>query len=347
MPNSILGPVDQGLEALLSTGGDLIIRRELETLQTHSLSGFSATVTYLRWVAQNQASFIFPRGWPAPSQQTGQHNNGLTLSETWANAGSSIQPAQNIPKQLSRQINGRLNRTYNTQYVPNRNVQFAPRQSRAEGESEYETSANIFAQEAQGRSLPANINRFEILPTQNYQRQVDDQTMRQNAFNTEYASGGIARELDALNQSLRNLETKIDNLTLRLSYELRSSGANAPRQNGSGLQVYQSIDKGVKSAWINPDAAMERISEEERLRELVVESILKQSQQVNPPSVIASRKSEVGEISVKKNIVERLLEELNGTEKEEKPIQSVAENPGEFVSLSDYVNKIMQAENRN
>ena len=71
LPNTILGPIYQRLEALLSSGGDLIIRRELETLQTLSLSGFSATVTYLRWVAQNQASFVFPRGWPAPSQQTG------------------------------------------------------------------------------------------------------------------------------------------------------------------------------------------------------------------------------------------------------------------------------------
>lgn len=347
LPNSILDPIDRGLEALLSTGGDLIVRRELETLQRHSLSGFAATITYLRWVAQNQASFIFPRGWPVPSQQTGQQNTRLPLRETWDNTNTTAQPVQNTPKLQSWQNGSRLNRNQNAQSQSNGSIQFSPRTSPALGENEYETSANIFAQEAQGRSLPADINRFEILPSQNHQRQIDDRTQRQDAFNTNNDATRIGRELDVINQTLRNLETKIDNLALRLSYELRSADASLARQHNTGSQTYQSIGESTKNDWVKPDGTHDRKSEEERLRKLVVESILKQSQQDNPSRSNAPPGPGSGEVSVKKNIVERLLEELNGTEKEEKPVQTETGNPEEFVSLSDYVNKIMQAEKRN
>ncbi|MBE9476845.1 MAG: hypothetical protein IME92_06825 [Proteobacteria bacterium] len=338
LPNSILGPIDQRLEALLSTGEKLIIRRELETLQAFSLSGFAATVTYLRWVSQNQASFVFPRGWPVPSQQTGQQNADLTSPDAWVNTRSAgLQTTQ--PTQALRQ---------NVQKVTNGNTQFPAVPAQPLTTRDYDTFANSFARQAQGRSLPADVNRFEVIPSQNNQRQNTIQATQYNPINAQGTSLKIVAELALLNESLRNLEIKIDNLSLRLSNKLRPVDNNTARQNGSLSEAYQRLAENAKSTGILPERTNPQISEEERIRKLVVESILKQSTQDNSIGSGTSNPSANGEISVKKNIVERLLEELNGTvEKQEEPAPSVVKNTGEFISLSDYVNKIMQAENRN
>ena len=159
LPNTILGPIEQRLETLLSSGGELIIRRELEKLQTLSLSGFSATVTYLRWVAQSQASFVFPRGWPAPSQQTGPKNNGLTLPDTWNNASSQNQLPPVYRNVQSQQLSAQQNQTW-----PNGNNQFGANSIRVTPASNSDVAGIGFVQQARGRSLPADINRFEVLP---------------------------------------------------------------------------------------------------------------------------------------------------------------------------------------
>jgi hypothetical protein len=345
LPNSILGPIDQRLETLLSTDGDLIIRRELETLQTLSLSGFAATVTYLRWVAQNQASFVFPRNWPAPSQQTSQQNNGLTLPDTWVDTRSNIQPAPKRSNIQNLRVNARRNLNQNAEVLPNRNTQFTAQPSQAFVTNDYVTSANIFAQEAQGRNLPADINRFEKMPSQDYQQQSNNQA---TALNTQGVSVGIRQELEILHQSMRNLETKIDNLTLRLTREIRSVGVGPAGRNRPVSQTYQGIDESIKNAWEEPGNTNVAIPEEERLRNLVIESLLKQPQQNDSDQSVIPNPSVTGEVTVKKNIVERLLEELNSQDKTVKePVQPVATQSEGFISLSDYVNKIMQEGKQN
>lgn len=345
LPNSILGPIDQRLETLLSTDGDLIIRRELETLQTLSLSGFAATVTYLRWVAQNQASFVFPRSWPTPSQQTGQQNSGLTLPDTWVDTSNNVLSTSNRSNFQNLRVDARRSFNQNAGILPNRNTQFTTQPSRALETNDYEASANIFAQGAQGRNLSADINRFEQIPSQNYQLKTSDQAV---AMNTQDVSVGIGRKLEILNQSIRDLETKIDNLTLRLAHEIRSVGVDTARRNRPVSQTYQGIDESAKNAWEELGGASVAISEEERLRNLVIESILKQPQQNDPTQSAIQTPSATGEVTVKKNIVERLLEELNSQEKiVEEPVQPIAKQSEGFISLSDYVNKIMQEGKQN
>ena len=333
MPNTILGPIDQRLETLLSSGGELIIRRELEKLQVLSLSGFSATVTYLRWVAQNQASFVFPRGWPAPSQQTGPKNNGLTLPGTWNNAGS-----QNQLTPVYRDVQNQQFLIQQNHAWSNGNNQFGANSIRTTPAGNSDVAGIGFAQQARGRSLPADINQFEILPDQgNY-----SQVAGRNSVNQQVNPTKISLELNIINQSLRNLELKIDNLATRLSYELQSTKVNALGQNQLNSNIYASVSNANNSL----NGQTEGLTEEEKLRKRVIESILQNAQQ--PSSQAAPALSAGGEVSVKKNIVERLLEELNGADQTESNVQEPAvESSGDFISLSDYISKVMQAENRN
>lgn len=335
IPNTILGPIDQRLETLLSSGGELIIRRELEKLQSLSLSGFSATVTYLRWVAQNQASFVFPRGWPAPSQQTGPENNGLTLPNIWNNAGS-----QNQLTPVYRNVQNQQLPPQRTQAWPNNNYQIGANSTRITPASNFDAAGIGFAQQARGRSLPADINRFEVLADQSSYSQAVDR----NSVNQQINPTTISLELNIINQSLRNLELKIDNLATRLSYELQSTKVNAFVQGQSGSNVYAGVNNSKSSL----NGQVEGVTEEEKLRKRVIESILQNAQQEQPLSQAPPASPAGGEVSVKKNIVERLLEELNGADQAESNVQEpTVESAGDFISLSDYISKVMQAENRN
>lgn len=343
LPNSILEPIGQRLEALLSSGGDLIVRRELETLQTHSLSGFSATVTYLRWVAQNQASFVFPRGWPVPSQQTGQQTAGLTLQDSWNTRNSGPQPSNSAWRSQLPQSGIMQDQNI----WPNGVMQSETRPSGTAGDS-YELSAIGFAQQAQARSLPADVNRFEVLSPQVNLTQADTQFGRAVGENQRNPSSAIELELSRMSNSLRNLEVKVENLATQISYEIRSTHSVASTQNTTNSIAYRSLEGGAKDALTSAGVTGAQLSEEEKLRKLVVESLLQQSQQErirnpNEPVVDAH-----GEVSVKKNIVERLLEELNGSsETDEKAEAPAPASSGEFISLSDYISKVMQEEKQN
>ena len=83
LPPTILEPLDARLETLLASGGHLIVKRQVETVQEISLAGFSAVATYLRWVAQGQSPRVFPRGWPVPAQVNAIQVGGLTQADAW------------------------------------------------------------------------------------------------------------------------------------------------------------------------------------------------------------------------------------------------------------------------
>jgi hypothetical protein len=83
LPPTVLEPLDARLETLLASGGHLVVKREVETVQEISLAGFSAVATYLRWVAQGQSPRVFPRGWPVPAQVQTQQTSGLTQPGAW------------------------------------------------------------------------------------------------------------------------------------------------------------------------------------------------------------------------------------------------------------------------
>tara|TARA_R110002096_G_scaffold51390_1_gene134326 strand:- start:23331 stop:25016 length:1686 start_codon:yes stop_codon:yes gene_type:complete len=103
LPPTILEPLDPRLETLLASGGRLVVKRELETIQEISLAGFSAVATYLRWIAQGQSPRVFPRGWPVPAQVEAQQIGSLTQPSTWIAPSAGPQQVQTTFAQANRQ----------------------------------------------------------------------------------------------------------------------------------------------------------------------------------------------------------------------------------------------------
>lgn len=81
VPERILQPLDTQLELLLSSGGDLIVRRGENEKDRISLTGFMPVTAYLRWVTARQDYTILPRGWPVPNAVNAE--SGLTQSASW------------------------------------------------------------------------------------------------------------------------------------------------------------------------------------------------------------------------------------------------------------------------
>lgn len=101
LPPTVLEPLDARLETLLASGGHLVVKREVETVQEISLAGFSAVATYLRWVAQNQSPRVFPRGWPVPAQVQTQQVGGLTQPGAWIAPNAGPQRGQTTFEQAT------------------------------------------------------------------------------------------------------------------------------------------------------------------------------------------------------------------------------------------------------
>jgi len=106
LPAAVKDPLDIRLETLLAAGGDLIIKRELETLQTISLTGFSAVATYLRWVAQHQDPSVFPPGWPMPAQQNMAAQVAPVLNRDGWQQDEPVQASNSFLAQANLQSSG-------------------------------------------------------------------------------------------------------------------------------------------------------------------------------------------------------------------------------------------------
>lgn len=92
VPERILQPLDTQLELLLSTGGDLIVRRGENEKDRISLTGFMPVSAYLRWVTARQDYTILPRGWPVPN--AAGSDSMVTQATTWQ---SPMPQPQNFP----------------------------------------------------------------------------------------------------------------------------------------------------------------------------------------------------------------------------------------------------------
>ena len=151
LPPSILGPLAPRLEALLSGGGELIVKREVEVIQTISLVGFSAVATYLRWVSQNQSPRVFPRGWPVPAQSLSQTSAGLTQPDQWMPPNSGPQKKLTTwEMQQQLQANNRP-----TNSVPVERFGAAP--TLPENDAQAQNGQNLAALQSQILALQKNL----------------------------------------------------------------------------------------------------------------------------------------------------------------------------------------------
>lgn len=176
LPPTILEPLDARLEALLSTGGELIIKREVETVQSVSLLGFTAAATYLRWVSQRQSPRVFPVGWPVPAQSQSQLATGLTQPDQWsaANAGPTAQPqgtagvaAQQLATSTGASQILELQQQITALQTQLGNVTQPSQPGSAQVAQPFvQDETQAFAQQAQGRNLPDTSRGLGVSPTQ-------------------------------------------------------------------------------------------------------------------------------------------------------------------------------------
>ena len=100
LPDQILQPMDARIESLLSSNGELVIRRGAEDRARVSLVGLGQTLAYLRWVAARQDYAVLPRDWPVPTGATDAPTR-LTEPVEWgkpvAAAAATVVPADLLP----------------------------------------------------------------------------------------------------------------------------------------------------------------------------------------------------------------------------------------------------------
>ncbi len=103
IPPRLNGVLDQQMETLLSAGGTLIMRRGAEVVDEISLSGFSAVLSYLRWVAARQDYSVLPRDWPVPNGTVPQNLQTANTSN-WPNTDLRVAPVQTAATSVQPQL---------------------------------------------------------------------------------------------------------------------------------------------------------------------------------------------------------------------------------------------------
>jgi hypothetical protein len=96
LPQNILQPLDPRLELLLSSGGELVVKRRDAEADRVSLVGFAAIAAYLRWISARQDYVVLPRGWPIPNSESSTAGIGLTQEASW----QSPMPQPLIPQSV-------------------------------------------------------------------------------------------------------------------------------------------------------------------------------------------------------------------------------------------------------
>ncbi|MCP5074755.1 MAG: hypothetical protein GY947_15885 [Rhodobacteraceae bacterium] len=401
LPATILGPLDPRLEALLAGGGELIVKREIETVQSVSLAGFSAVTTYLRWVAQRQSPRIFPRGWPVPAQSQDQAVSGLTqpnqwespstgpqtLQTTWhnrspeqsanisPNAGAAPQgdPASNSQVELLQQqlIQLQLNlqqmqagaaatRPANTSGLTLAGTAPASNRLQDYGQS--------FAQQAQGRSLPASpgglgvggdsasaFDQGSVWPSADNRAAAPQIGRNQppvqdwSAGNVQY-SQEVFRRLETVERSLHDLRRDVAIQILELRDMLHSRNPSGSLQATAPLATTP-IQVQRSPAGVPEPSADDPTRILEELEKTLLNRLGAQNQSAT--SAVQSAPASRDGVTLDRKLIEDILAELGqadgttgltpDTEMTQPTVQPTTKPDG-FVTLNDYINQVLQQE---
>ena len=405
LPPSILEPLDARLETLLASGGELIIKRELEVIQRISLSGFSAVTTYLRWIAQQQSPRVFPRGWPVPAQSQVQNVSGLTQPNSWASGNAAPQVSQTTwDAQLSqrnqqsisgqqlqqRQLatnGGFLAPAPNTVAQTQLEANFRALQAEVEllrgqatqpptsgiGSSWPQRQANP-AQDQHSQSLDASQSFAEQARARNLQQpdpQFGQPNLQQNGqqgFNSQSGFSNWSQQSNStdygmqsevmsavrdVNERLQKLEYSLALFQREISAKLDVLGATSSIASTNAAPNWQG--RPVQLQTLNLPSAFPKqntpASESERLKAL--ESLLMQRLKGAPntsnmlPEI--SNATAPGTVNLDQSLVEDLLTSLDSApaSPEETPSAPTTDNtakPEEFVTLSEYLNRVLKSE---
>ncbi len=406
LPPSVFGPLDPRLEALLAGGGELIVKREVETVQSVSLAGFSAVATYLRWVAQRQSPRVFPRGWPVPAQSQNQFVSGLTQPNQWVSPNVGPQAVETTwhNRQLPQPVSGasQISGSNPTDVAANTQVDFLQQQilqlqnnllqlqsaaSLAEAgnnagltlagsfprETQLRDFGQSFAEQAQGRSLPASpgglgvggdsrssFNQGTVWPntgSANGYNQAAVVGQQTGAWSQESAANqqNLMRRLESVERSLLDLRRDVSIQILELKDIIHARAQNPMPSStiatGMTVQTQLPDTRGVTTGEIGNDPA----SILEELEKTLLNRLSSQTQGALTTDSQNAAMNPNG-ISLNRQLVEEILAELGqsggsgvqeletGLETQSTGTAQPASESGDFVTLSDYINQVLGQE---
>jgi hypothetical protein len=227
VPERILQPLDTQLELLLSSGGDLIVRRGDNEKDRISLTGFLPVSSYLRWVAARQDYTILPRGWPIPN--AAGSDSGVTQATNWQ---SPMPQPQNFPVGQ--------NQIQQPQQQLRAQVQPATTVSAQSEVDEVKTELKVLRQLLLERNQePQAVAQNQMQPTQNVAQGSIAQLMPQ-AVTPQPVTDQIAE----LQRASAQIQADLKRLTqpeMQPTPELVGIGLTPAMQNQQAVQQEQSV----------------------------------------------------------------------------------------------------------
>jgi len=365
LPPSILDPLDSRLETLLSSGGHLIIKRELETVQQISLSGFSAVATYLRWVAQGQSPRVFPRGWPAPAQLDMANGGTLTQPGLWnaptAGPQNSVTTfASSMRQNLDDERTSGFQNTRQTNQAAWQTQEARPPIS---GQS-FQTPVSQSGPSADQLAIAAlQQELFELrreersvngVASQDFQRSFEQQAQSRNL--QEVSGYGLPslsegdKEL-SVNFSGSVLPVQRKDLTAVYDQIYALEKRLASTEDALHRVMLTARRDTKRTLWDRPQEQQIEVQASDRkitgepqsmddLEELLLERLSKRDVYVEPTSEISTSLQEESVKSERQQILE-LLGEITNQHKDEVEPSKPSEG---FVSLSDYIKQMVDGE---
>ncbi len=404
LPPSVLEPLAPRLEALLSGGGELIIKREVEVVQSVSLAGFSAVATYLRWVAQRQSPRVFPRGWPVPAQSQNQTFSGLTQPNQWESPSAGPQTVEttwHIQQKLRKNGNLALDARAREQSPSNQqlgtannqvgelqqqifqlqnnllqmqqgagNNRFTNTSSSGLSTSRYQAEdlqeyGQAFAQQAQGRSLPASPGGLGVggdslsaeRPNTRAASAINQFTFPQAQQPRKEWSASPQADQTHLVRRIESLETSLLELRRDLSlqvFELREELFTRTRTQAQA--VFPAIERPKTP--IGPIPLRTTQSRQQQTSATVLEELEKtlmarlNAQNQLPELQQPAATLPIDNAAVNRQLIEEIINELGGETGLRGPttssIESIPAEPAEtssdFVTLNDYINQVLRTE---
>jgi len=415
LPTSILEPLTPRLESLLSGGGELIVKREIEVVQSVSLLGFSAVATYLRWVAQNQSPRVFPRGWPVPAQSQNQLSSGLTQPNQWTPPNTGPQAAEttwHIQKRLpkntpyppnitstysqnnrheanniqNQQFNQDFNQVGNLQQqiiqlqnnlqqiqsrtiIPSTNLSTnSTRLAARYPPEELQEFGQSFAQQAQGRNLPASpgglgVGGDSTSITTNYQNSTFPfnltaqsnsrllQLKNQENFKQTHKTLQLEKRVALLENSLQEMHHFFSLQLLKIEERIIEPSERNVIRGGAILQKSSSSASTPTRYLSQKKLSPSNSTSLEELEKKLLSRL--NSQDLGTPSIQPIVSHDSGSVSVNRQIIEDILNELS----KEEPLSSAKNTSAstqdspviandQFVTLNDYIKRVLQSKDR-
>lgn len=399
LPPSILEPLDIRLEGLLAAEGEINIRRQQEPIHTISLKGFSAVATYLRWVAQGQSSRVFPRDWPVPASNLQQAQSTITqpVFQQTQNLQTIRQPAQwsqpqnqtqqpltgtgyGFPNQAAQpypaapsnevadlrqtvaQLQNSLNQLTNTP-GPGFNTGYPG--ATVNTTSNVDETGILFAQQAQGRSLPlaeevrSRPSGFGSAQTPLAPSGSSYADFSPAPTGTTGDLGQVLAAIGVLSSRIAALERTILNLhRAQVGAVVPNNIQARPLSNGEFGGVQPGLPNNGLLGMVN-SAPTSEAGSDERTQSLLssIESLLMGQMASDPaasprPLTTTGLQTSQPQVPIDRGVVEEILNKLDdGTQPlaHSTGIIAPTASQGEkddFVALSDYINFLLKSEDK-